>query len=211
MARASGIDVYFSADVEADGPIPGPYSMVSFGLCVAGTFDGHEFREIPVDKHTFYAELRPISDSWDPEALAVSGLTREELIATGRAPSDAMNDAYRFVKQTAEHIGGRPVFAAYPLPFDWMFLYHYFVQFADEVASAPSPQRSPFGFSNAVDMKSYFAARASAPIVRSTKRFMPRHLFGSRPHSHNALEDAQEQGELLQNMLRWPGHSRSIG
>jgi hypothetical protein len=28
-------DIYFSADIEADGPIPGPYSMLSFGLAVA--------------------------------------------------------------------------------------------------------------------------------------------------------------------------------
>ena len=39
---ASG-DVYISADVEADGPIPGPYSMLAFGLAVAATFDGATF------------------------------------------------------------------------------------------------------------------------------------------------------------------------
>jgi hypothetical protein len=27
-------DVYFSVDVEADGPIPGPYSMLSVGVAV---------------------------------------------------------------------------------------------------------------------------------------------------------------------------------
>ncbi|MFJ2578571.1 hypothetical protein [Kitasatospora aureofaciens] len=30
--------VYVSVDVEADGPIPGPYSMVSFGAVVAVLF-----------------------------------------------------------------------------------------------------------------------------------------------------------------------------
>jgi hypothetical protein len=25
-------DIYFSADIETDGPIPGPYSMLSFGI-----------------------------------------------------------------------------------------------------------------------------------------------------------------------------------
>src|SRR5262245_56668885 len=34
------VDVYFSADVETDGPIPGPYSMLSFALVQAGRFDG---------------------------------------------------------------------------------------------------------------------------------------------------------------------------
>lgn len=38
------MDIYFSADVETDGPIPGPYSMLSFGIVLAGTFDGDKFQ-----------------------------------------------------------------------------------------------------------------------------------------------------------------------
>ena len=37
------VDVYFSADVETDGPIPGPYSVLSFALVFAGTYDGSLF------------------------------------------------------------------------------------------------------------------------------------------------------------------------
>ena len=37
------VDAYFSADVETDGPIPGPFSMLSFALVYAGTFDGDRF------------------------------------------------------------------------------------------------------------------------------------------------------------------------
>ena len=32
-------EIYISTDVETDGPIPGRYSMLAFGLAVAGTFD----------------------------------------------------------------------------------------------------------------------------------------------------------------------------
>jgi hypothetical protein len=39
----SNVDSYFSADVETDGPIPGPYSMLSFALVYAGSFDGRKF------------------------------------------------------------------------------------------------------------------------------------------------------------------------
>ena len=53
------VDLYFSADVETDGPIPGPYSMLSFGIAVAGSFDGQTFRR-PGRRATFYRELRPI-------------------------------------------------------------------------------------------------------------------------------------------------------
>ena len=54
-------------DVEADGPIPGDYSMVCFGAVIVE----------PRLERSFYGKLRPISDKWIPEALAVSGFSRE--------------------------------------------------------------------------------------------------------------------------------------
>jgi hypothetical protein len=54
-------DMYFSADVETDGPIPGPYSMLSFALVYAGSFDGKEFGHPKNFKENFYRELKPIS------------------------------------------------------------------------------------------------------------------------------------------------------
>jgi len=55
-------------DVESDGPIPGDYSMVSFGAVIVE----------PLLARTFYGKVRPISEKWIPEALAVSGHSREE-------------------------------------------------------------------------------------------------------------------------------------
>src|ERR1019366_9693352 len=79
-AMRRGLDVYFSADVETDGPIPGPYSILSFALVYAGRFDGSRF-ERPSDRElTFYRELKPISESFEPEALRVNGLDRTKLI-----------------------------------------------------------------------------------------------------------------------------------
>ena len=57
-------------DIEADGPIPGDYSMVSFGAVVVE----------PTLSRSFYGRLRPISDRWIPEALAVSGHSRDETL-----------------------------------------------------------------------------------------------------------------------------------
>ena len=62
---------YIMVDVEADGPIPGDYSMVCFGAIVV---------EPSLDR-TFYGRLKPISEKWIPEALQVSGFTREETLA----------------------------------------------------------------------------------------------------------------------------------
>src|SRR3954467_4522784 len=88
-------DLYISADVEADGPIPGPYSMLSFGLAVAGGYDGEQFVRADPPSQTFYRELAPISESFDPEALAVSGLDRDRLVREGEPPKTAMDAAPR--------------------------------------------------------------------------------------------------------------------
>ena len=79
-------DAYFSADVETDGPVPGPYSMLSFALVQAGSFDGSEYSRPDRFDTTFYRELKPISDCFEPEALAVNGLDRQRLGREGADP-----------------------------------------------------------------------------------------------------------------------------
>jgi hypothetical protein len=61
---------YIIVDVEAHGPIPGDCSMVCFGAIVVE----------PYLDRTFYGRLKPISEKWIPEALQVSGFTREETL-----------------------------------------------------------------------------------------------------------------------------------
>jgi hypothetical protein len=87
MARP---DIYISADIESDGPIPGRYSMLSFGLAVAATFDGRVFAARDPAEATFARELRPIATEFVPGALAVSGLDRDRLARDGTDPARAM-------------------------------------------------------------------------------------------------------------------------
>jgi hypothetical protein len=189
-------DVYISIDVEADGPIPGPYSMLSFGLAVAGSFDGARFTASDPAAETFYRELAPISEQYDAEALAVSGLDRDALLRTGVDPATAMASAAAWVRGIGRR--GRPVAVAYPLAYDWMWLYWYFIRFAGG--------RSPFGFSRALDIKTMYARAAGVPVGEATKRNMPAAILSSRPHTHNALDDAIEQAELFQRLFEWsPG------
>ncbi len=192
------VDVYFSVDVEADGPLPGPHSMSSLGACIAGLLrDDGGFVRLDPREHTFYAELRPISSEWVPEALAVSGLDRSELLRTGGDPRETMTQFASWVRSQARQHGGRAVFCAYPLGFDWLFTYWYLVQFADG--------GSPFGHSAHLDMKTAYAVRGRRPIARSVKRLMPPSLLSKRRHTHNALDDAIEQADLLANLMAWDG------
>ncbi len=123
------VDAYFSADVETDGPIPGPFSMLSFGLVFAGTFDGSRYRRPDEFNICFYRELQPISEEFQAEALAVNGLDRARLIREGEPPRKAITAAAHWIYEVAGR--ARPVLVAYPLSFDWSWLYWYFVRFSD--------------------------------------------------------------------------------
>ncbi|GLW26411.1 hypothetical protein Mame01_64530 [Microbispora amethystogenes] len=190
-------ETYISVDIEADGPIPGPYSMVSFGMTVAGRMIGRRFERTDPETRTFYAELRPISDDFVPEALAVSGLDRGTLLREGRDPAEAMTAAAVWVREVCG--ADLPVLAAFPLSYDWMWMYWYFLRFTGE---------SPFGHSRCIDIKTLYAAKAAVPVAWATKRQMPREVRSSRRHTHNALDDAIEQAELLQNLMEWRSPDR---
>ncbi|MFD9318650.1 exonuclease domain-containing protein [Streptomyces sp. NPDC060053] len=190
--------LYISVDVEADGPIPGPYSLLSLGAAVAGRQDADGFTATDPTRHTFYRELRPISDEFVPEALAVSGLDRERLAEEGLEPALALAQFTGWVREVSAD--AQPVMCGYPASYDWTFLYWYLIRFTGE---------SPFGHSGCLDMKTLYATKAGLPLRAVAKRTMPAHLLSRRPHTHHALDDAVEQAELLANLMAWPGPGSS--
>ena len=190
------VDMYFSADVETDGPIPGPFSMLSFGLVLAGSFDGKVFsRPIQYD-NSFYRELRPISDEFQVEALRVNGLDRERLLREGNAPATAMTEAAKWVTALAGR--ARPILVAYPLSFDWSFLYWYYPRF--------SSAGSPFNHSQCFDIKTAFAVKAHIPIAAAGRKRLIPNLRSNGIHTHNALDDAIEQAQVFANLFEWDGN-----
>jgi hypothetical protein len=206
-------DLLVSVDIESNGPIPGSYSMTSFGAALAGTKKSTgEITMINPDNnpnYTFYRELKPISENYIDDAYMVgliNGLPKTatpaerqaHLLENGSDPNIAMPEFNAWLRTLTQEFGpnSRVVFTAFPLGFDWMFIYWYLIQYAGE---------SEFGFSGFLDIKTLYAAKSGATLSRSTKRYMPKHLFSTRPHTHNALDDAIEQGELAINLLKWDG------
>ncbi|MGH6816042.1 MAG: hypothetical protein ACREC6_10075 [Hyphomicrobiaceae bacterium] len=106
---------YVMVDVEADGPIPGDYSMVALGAAIV--------REGLND--TFYGRLKPISEQWLPGALTVCGFTREETL-TFDDPKIVME---RFAGWLKEKTKGRAMFISDNNGFDWQFVAWYFWHF----------------------------------------------------------------------------------
>jgi DNA polymerase III epsilon subunit-like protein len=185
-------------DIEADGPIPGPYSMLSLGAAVAGVQDADGFTPADPTARTFYRELRPISEEFVPEALAVSGLDRERLRREGLEPALALGQFTRWVREVSGD--AQPVMCGYPAAYDWMFLYWYLIRFTGE---------SPFGHSGCLDMKTLYATKAGLPLRAVAKGTMPRELLSRRRHTHHALDDAIEQAELFAHLMQWPGPGSS--
>jgi hypothetical protein len=175
-------ELYVAVDVEADGPIPGPYSMISLGMAVAGRPD-----------LTFYTELRPISDGYVPQALAVSGLDRDRLLREAPSAEEAMTAAARWVNGLRTQ--GRPVFLAGPAVWDGMFVHWYFVRYTG---------RSPFGATGSgIDLRSYWMGLTGGEWV-STRKGTIKHQLGltDLPHTHHAGEDAAELAAVFAAVLR---------
>ena len=139
-------EIFVAVDVEADGPIPGPYSMLSLGMAVAGHPD-----------LTFYTELKPISEDFVPEALAISGLDRDRLRREAPTAEEAMAAAKAWVDGLRPH--GRPVFLAAPAVWDGMYVHWYFTRFTGG---------NPFGRTGAgVDLRSYWMGRTGGDWSRT--------------------------------------------
>lgn len=176
-------EIYVSTDVEADGPIPGPHSMLSFASAayradktLVGTFEAN-LCSLPG------AQGDPRTMAWwkgQPEAWAAC---RKNV----REPEVVMPEYVAWLKG----LPGKPVFVAYPAAYDFMFVYWYLMRFAGE---------SPFSHS-ALDIKSYAMAVLGTEFRESTKRNMPKAWFDDLPHTHVALDDAKGQGALFCNML----------
>lgn len=194
------VDIYFSADIETDGQIPGPNSMLSFALTYAGAFDGERFYRPNSYSISFYRELRPISNDYDSEALAVNGLDRQRLVGAGTDPFEAMTEAAQWVKRIAGQYD--PICVAYPLSFDWSWLYWYFVRFSHE--------GSPFGFSRCFDLKTAVAVKLGRTISGSGRDRIPHRLKSYRNHTHNALDDAIEQAEIFANIFEVKGQNEQV-
>jgi hypothetical protein len=176
-------EIYVSTDIEADGPIPGPHSMLSFGSAA--------YQADKTLVSTFSANLDTLPGaSGHPDTMAWWGKQPEAWAACRRdlqRPEDAM-PAY---VQWLESLPGKPVFVGYPAAYDFLFVYWYLMRFAG---------RSPFGFS-ALDIKTMAMVMLGKGFRDATKRNMPRKWFDARPHTHVALDDAIEQGALFCNML----------
>jgi hypothetical protein len=149
-------EIYVSTDVEADGPIPGVNSMLSFGSAayladktLLGTFSAN-LEVLPG------AVADPRTMEWwkeHPEAW-------NDARTHPRPPDQAMKAYGAWLKG----LPGVPVFVGYPAAYDFLFVYWYLIRFTSE---------SPF-FHSALDIKTLAMALLKTDYRKATKRHMPK-------------------------------------
>lgn len=166
----------FSVDVEADGPAPGLFSMVSFGA-VEMTAKG--------PGRTFYGKVAPITDRYIPDALAVSGFTREQHLAFEK-PEVVMP---RFLAWLQEVNGDKRAQLVSDNPaFDWQFMNYYLWAYCDQNPFGHSARR--IGDFYAGMLRRWDAPQNGWKKLRKTK------------HTHNPVDDAKGNAEAWAELMR---------
>jgi ribonuclease T len=168
-------EIFISVDVEAAGPIPGEYSLLSIGAC-----DVHD------DTSAFECLLKPINSNFDPKAIGITGFTLDELERVGLHPAQAMEDFQKWIRETSGR-DGQPVFVGFNAAFDWSFVNYYFHRYLGE---------NPFGFA-ALDIKSLYMGATNCAWQETRSSRIAARLQPKLSGTHNALQDAQYQAEMF--------------
>jgi DNA polymerase III epsilon subunit-like protein len=165
---------YIMVDVETDGPIPVDFSMICFGAVIVDN---------ALDK-TFYGQLHPISESWIPERLQISGFTREQTLQFDD-PKKVMNEFNDWIESNCKD---NLIFISDNNGFDWQFINYYFHHFLGE---------NPFGHSS-TNLGSLYKG-----LVKDVSKNF-KHLRKTI-HSHNPVDDVIGNAEALSYMKKEMG------
>jgi len=159
---------YIVVDVETDGQTPWDSSMVCFGAVLVKDMT-----------QTFYGQTAPISDSYNPESLAISGFTREQH-KQFPDPKVTMEEFYKWVTEVSS---GRPILITDNPAFDFAWINYYFHRYCG---------KNPFGYSARRIGDLYCGMKGDAfanwKYLRKTK------------HTHHPVDDAKGNAEVLHFM-----------
>ena len=161
---------WISIDIEADGLIPSKYSMISIGAVIVE-------RGL---KSRFYAQIKPMSNNFMPQSLAISGFTREETLKFNE-PKEVM---LKFKHWLDTNCKSKPYFISDNNGFDWQFINYYFHYFLGE---------NPFGY-NSTNLRSLYQG------LNNNMKVNFKHLRKTK-HTHNALDDAIGNAEALLEII----------
>lgn len=194
--EAGAEDMYFSVDVEADGPVPGLHSMLSIGIVALHP-------DHVTEESVFYEVLETLPGATqNPETMEWwSGFPAQfvEARANPVHPHLVMIGIDCWVRGQVARMEGllgrkfKPVFVAYPAVFDFAFYAYYAHRFAG---------RSVFGFS-ALDMASVAMGMLGGHYNQQGRSVWPDYWVTeqNKVAKHNALGDARQQAEMFREIV----------
>jgi hypothetical protein len=165
-------EIYVSTDVKADGPIPGPYSMLSFGSAA------YLRDKTLID--TFSVNLEQLPNATTHPETMKWGVGQPEAWVACRKNLEHPEIAMTRYHDWLTSLPGEPVFVAYPATYDLMFIYWYLMRFVED---------SPFKH-HGLDIRTYAMAMMKTGYKASGKVNMPDDWFDDLPFTHKALDDS---------------------
>jgi len=165
---------FISVDVEANGPIPGDYSMICFGAVVVE----------PELNRTFYGRVRPVNLNCVPEALEISGFTMDQTMEFD-LPDLIIPKFYKWLLEIKKTV---PIIFISDNPaFDWQFINYYLWHFC---------KGNPFGHSARRIGDLYCGLVKKINANKNWKR-----KYRKTRHDHSPLNDAIGNAEAIMTIF----------
>jgi DNA polymerase III alpha subunit (gram-positive type) len=176
-------EIYVSTDIETDGWHPGENSMLSLGS--AAYFSDKTL----IDTFTRNLDILPDAEP-NPETMEW-WKTQPEAWAACRQDCQPADKAILEYHQWLVDLPGQIIFVGEPVAFDYPMVTYYLNRFAND---------NPFGY-RVIDIRSLAMGLLGCNYTESSKDSLPDEFNDDMPHSHIALDDAKEQGEIFCNLL----------
>jgi hypothetical protein len=174
-------DMYFSVDIETDGPLVGINSMLSLGSTALDD-DGKEIS-------TFSMNLKELDGAVQDEDTMRWWSGRPKALAAARkdprSPKEVMHAFVVWVKGISEPRNSKPILLAYPTVFDYGFIRWYLIRFTG----------SDIFDLNSIDLRSYAMGTSGKNYFDSKVDFINNHK--KKELSHIALVDARDQASAF--------------
>lgn len=176
-------EVFVSVDVETDGPIPGPHSMLSIGAVAFTEADGEIGR--------WTANLLPLPGAAPHPATADWWARQPAAAAAVAVDQQDPAEAVAAFAAWLDALPGWTICVAAPTGFDFTFVYWYLHRFLG---------RSPFG-RESIDLRTVAWGLLGGDHHTIHKKTLKHHWPVQQAHTHIAIDDAAEQGELFMKVL----------
>jgi ribonuclease T len=174
-------EMYISVDIETTGATVGRYSMFQLGACVVGN-----------DSESFFRNITPLNSNFDQEAFVACNFPSMKVIfERGQDPVYVMKAFYAWVKKVS--LNFTPIFVGFNAPFDWKFVDAYFDRF---VGKNPFNRRT-------LDIKAYYMGMMNCSWAETSPVQIDERFQSSKPHTHNALDDATQQADVFRKMVEF--------